>query len=372
MDDRDIARLVQSTIDRRASGATPPRTELARDAISQGRHRIRRRRLSNVAGGSLAGLLILGAGLLLWTNFDHEEPTSGRNSALAPAGGSLVEDGLIVFTSEESSEEGSTFSKTLFSISPDGSGLMELTPSGSIEGEPVWSPDGTRIAFTRARMDSSGGEVGSDIVIRDLAGHERVLPLGPGYHYSPTWGPDSASIAYVEGAGRIYTVGLSSPEPPEVVGTSQGDGDGQKLMPSWSPDGSTIAYVSIRYDKALGMEEQSISILKLDGTAGRILTSPDLKASEPEWSPDGTSIVFTSEAGDGGTIYVVKSDGSDLRQWTGPEDSFFGPSWSPDGSRIVMAGARQGQSGLFVLDIGAGSLTLLTEHGGEPTWQPAD
>ena len=51
----------------------------------------------------------------------------------------------IVFTSDREGNE------DIYIVNADGTGVMQLTDHPAPDTEPQWSPDGTRIAFTSAR-----------------------------------------------------------------------------------------------------------------------------------------------------------------------------------------------------------------------------
>ncbi|MFJ6675405.1 HYR domain-containing protein [Actinosynnema sp. NPDC091369] len=99
------------------------------------------------------------------------------------------------------------------------------------ESEPAFSPDGTRIAFTRSYGD------GSDIVITDAdGGDERVLAYGR----HPSWSPDGTMVALLSGV-EIRVVRVSDgaelttvPKPRHTLGHDE--------KPSWSPTGAVIAF----------------------------------------------------------------------------------------------------------------------------------
>ena len=73
--------------------------------------------------------------------------------------------------------------KQLFIVNADGSGLIQLTNTPGIEAEdPSWSPDGTMLAFQRGPL---GGE--SDIYVMLLDGSGLTRLTTSGHDWAPSW-----------------------------------------------------------------------------------------------------------------------------------------------------------------------------------------
>ena len=168
----------------------------------------------------------------------------------------------------------------------------------------------------------------------------------------PVWSPDGARIAFNYGE-HIYVVEsdgsrlqLLSDPPPDDAWYAD-------VSPSISPDGSRVAFATFRH-KSGGMvfgrlfaeaRNFEIGTSALDGSDYRRLTDHKALDTNPVWSPDGTRIAFvTSRVIDEDSsynsfpeIYTMAADGSDVRIVTPPslritKDS---PLWSPDSRRIA-------------------------------------
>jgi Tol biopolymer transport system component len=126
----------------------------------------------------------------------------------------------------------------IYTMEADGSGLRRLTDKSGDEDHPVWSPDGTRIAFDRS------DHVGTDIYVMDAAGSkETQLTFTGAFNGLPDWSPDGTRIAFYstgwDGDTAIYVAPVDSPYPVKVTAdrsTAEGG-------PVWSPDGTRIAFV---------------------------------------------------------------------------------------------------------------------------------
>jgi Tol biopolymer transport system component len=81
----------------------------------------------------------------------------------------------------------------IYLVNPDGGGLTNLTNPLESDYEPVWSPDGTRLAFARA-----GGVSGIFHMQPDGTGIVR-LTSGVGIYPKMVWSPDGTQLAFVSG-----------------------------------------------------------------------------------------------------------------------------------------------------------------------------
>jgi len=117
-------------------------------------------------------------------------------------------------------------------IDADGSDLRILTHRG-IDNSPAWSPDGTRIAFSR--------DQGSAIYIMDAdgSGVRRLVDAGAD-NLEPAWSPDGRWIAFTSGPNIDETsVTLVRPD---GSGLHRIGPRGVSTGVSWPPDGSRIAF----------------------------------------------------------------------------------------------------------------------------------
>ncbi len=211
-----------------------------------------------------------------------------------------------------------------------------LTFEGVIRS-PVWSPDGTRVAFNSIR----DGTEGSDLFVKavnDDSPPQMIVTL-PGFQTPTHWpsedllvfqsggpgdlwivdmsgdsavarpyleseadlddlkvSPDGALAAYGSfeaGTGEVYVRSFPEARQPEIA--SQGGG----VSPSWSPDGNTIYYWT------LGSDDQVNSLIaaRIERGPPFVIVSRDTvlagvyRRSNWDLHPDGDRLVITQDVG---------------------------------------------------------------------------
>ena len=229
-----------------------------------------------------------------------------------------------------------------------GFGLRRLTGDPQAEGNPVWSPDGQRILYTRD-LDGSG----IYLINVNGTGQQRLSPV-PGMDTTPDWSPDGTKI--------VYTRLLSPPEPGAAppltqirVMNANGTGDHVILGPTrfsieprWSVR-NQIVFASLMHGSRL-----EVYRMNANGSGLVQLTFTGIN-SDPRWSPDGTRICFGSDRQGGGNVnlFLMNADGSHVLQLTrfSPPIEAGDSDWSPDGARIAfewdISGHRQSDPAAF-------------------------
>ena len=247
--------------------------------------------------------------------------------------------------------------------------ISEFPTEGKTIDDLAWSPDGSRIAFTR------GNNSGDDKVWVENADGTSVFPLeigGGGAKRHPTWSPDSTKIA--------YAVVKNAPEQIYVASSLGGIGpplpNGVGHEPNWSPDGSRIAFDTY---KSLSSSFVDLHIVNADGSGTPLIVTPSAQTewTFSAWSPDSGRIAYRATAASGATVYrVANADGSGDHPLASPgEGDPRYASWSPDGSRIVFQYTpfpNTGASNLYLVNAdGSGSAQPLTSDGKsfDPAWR---
>jgi Tol biopolymer transport system component len=222
----------------------------------------------------------------------------------------------------------------IFVMNADGTGRVQLTESGSYltyeqSWGPAWSPDGSKIAFYGIRTGQSG------LYVMNVDGtNVRLIDQDVGCCSRPSWAPDNIQLVFhCEGGYGICTINTLDGSKKNIAGASWYDWE--VASPAWSPDGSTVAYARVPYEGYYGAPNivNEIWLVDVKTLATRNLTnSSDLREASPTWLPDGSGLVFTAccEGTDENTkIYRINSDGSGRVRLTNPPNQSIS-DLSPD------------------------------------------
>jgi Tol biopolymer transport system component len=284
---------------------------------------------------------------------------AGRIWAAPFDGGSWSPDGsLLAFTGAPRKRDGEA--KNQIYLVPADGGPLTVVPHTLGGHEPVFSPDGRAIAFSRTKLEfdfnfehpeRTREYFSTTTWVVDLAsGHSRQLTKWRnGFRVEATsFSPDGRTLLAERERGQgeeVVALDLASGQM-KVIARKARDA-------VYSPDGSRIALVSDRDGIAVEGEEGPIPIGELyvvaaDGSHWRRLTRNRTREEEaPSWDPSGQRLAFAQSTGPGtlgfgfnNIIAQVNADGSCLTRLVGrprsdreSDTALFAPTWRPGPGR---------------------------------------
>jgi Tol biopolymer transport system component len=264
----------------------------------------------------------------------------------------------------------------IYIMESDGSNVQQLTKDtfamfysiikSPYDSMPVWSPDGSRIAFVSGRdstqMGNLLGNINYKFYVMNRDGSNVVeLPFPHVVLDEPrfTWSPDGMWVTY-EAESRvsrgfnwdIFIARLDGSDPIRLT-TNLTD----ERRPVWSPDGNSIAY----HSDPKG--DWDIYIMGSDGSNPIRLTYDTGEDVEMDWSPDSRRIVFSSNRDGDYDLYIMNADGSHVVQLTNDPADDSQPSWSPDGEWIAFVSTRNGKYGdIYIIKVDGSEVVQLTHY----------
>ncbi len=262
----------------------------------------------------------------------------------------------------------------IYVINGDGTGLTPVASEAdySLDG-PVWSPDGTRIAYCHSGKRDPRGETYTVWVMNADGSGQRKLTTGAMRGYDPAWSPDGARIALhggpPQGGSGISVVDAGGGALERVTDVESDAGT------NWAP-GQKILFIRGGAD---------VWAVRPDGTGLRRVTD-DGDVSHFALSPDGKTFAVFEELTDrivllpaGGGAPVTLVDKVTAKGYV-PHDTYgatYGVAltWSPDGKAIAFASTYGGfcpGSALYVVNADGSGLSVVPNTGmiWEPSWRP--
>ncbi|CAA9502719.1 MAG: tolB protein precursor, periplasmic protein involved in the tonb-independent uptake of group A colicins [uncultured Sphingomonas sp.] len=276
-----------------------------------------------------AGVPLRVAGLLLFASLAGAEPllAAPATNGLPLSPGRRIEfrTDSATWTPVDVSPDGSRLITDilgdLYSLPIRGGDARRLTSGLAVDTQPVFSPDGRRIAFV---SDRSGAE---SLWVADSDGTNarRVTTGEDDIWVSPAWSPDGKSIyasRFVPAASayELWVHPFTGTGAGRLLVPANAQGSSRSSLGGWpTPDGRAILFA--RAEGRLSDELAAWTIVRRELDSGEETV---LVSAPPSYR-------------------------SDLVQ-----GSFFRPVLSPDGRTLAYGSRHEGQTGLRLLDLGSG------------------
>jgi Tol biopolymer transport system component len=258
---------------------------------------------------------------------------SGASALFAPVGSGTTDVGNITLAAMErivftTGRHRQTFSnREIYVMNADGSDQTRLTNNTVSDHSPIFSPDGTKIAFTSER----GGNFSRGIYVMNSDGTEPTRLDSGGFDYQ--WSADSQRLLYSNN-GRAYVVSRDGTNRTQISRNTNTNTDFISEV-SWSADNSRIAYTG--YINNLG---PNVFVMNADGSNVVQLTNNTNYKSNPAISRDGRTVAYVERqpSNTGRSlydIYVADFGGGNVRKLTTEGSDYYDIVWMPDSTKLA-------------------------------------
>lgn len=263
----------------------------------------------------------------------------------------------------------------LFLMDADGTNVIKLTNFGY---NPAWSHDGRAVVFSRASIEDVSSRAASRSALYAIdVKTEKMREITEGDAVQPGYSPQGHRIAYwaMHNGGQrdIWTIPARGGEPVQVTDDKANDWN-----PVWSPDGNHLYFASDRNG------QMNLWRVSIDERSGKTLGEPEpvMLPSDSirhlSLSKDGQRMVYVREV-KRKNLYRIDFDPA-IEKVTGQMAAInpgsrlaHGPDISPDGEWLVFTNHGEKQEDLFLVRSDGKGLSQITNDAHKdraPRWSP--
>ena len=222
-------------------------------------------------------------------------------------------------------------------------GALRLTspPSTCSDQNPAFSPDGSRLVFTRFTNSYNHGPAALFLLDLQTGEVARLTPPEDQDNVNlpgSAWNPTNDLIVFASDRLEADDLWRITPDGSGIFRITHHAGETWYIEPSWSPDGQWIVFEARYPGKSEDRTVGRIGKIRANGSELTWLTSdPAFDDRQPNWSPTGERILFQRRSLPDGQwdVYTMDPDDNQLQNITSNPTSDTDASWSPDGKWIV-------------------------------------
>ena len=281
------------------------------------------------------------------------------------------------FTRVNVDEKRTGYETSIWLVATDGTQEPIRLTNGRHDSQPRWSPDGRLIVFIRGgEKDASGKPTPSQLALLSLTGGEaRIITDLPKGASNPVWSPDGKRIAFlstttqddIDKAQRKKSETKPSDTKSDAskAAASEHESDVHIISRAVyrSNDEGYLDFKRHDHIWAVAIPTNSDDLPK-----PAQLTSGNFDDGEMVWSLDGSRIYFLTErvdepyyAAPSTDIYSVPVAGGEAEKLTTVSMGIYGLALSPDGRKVAFHGAVEepvrsySQPDLWLMDVSPGA-----------------
>lgn len=192
----------------------------------------------------------------------------------------------------------------IFSVPAEEGSWRNLTRTpGVADRNPVWSPDGSRIAW----FNDANEEYALVIADQDGSHQRRIEIADPSFYFQPEWSPDGSKLVFTDTHYRVLVLDIESGDV-DHIDTDRFAHPERSMNPIWSPDSRWIGY-------ARRLDNQLRAIFVHDTESGEThqLTDGMADAITPVWDASGKYLYFLAS-----TDYGLNTGWLDMTSYDRP------------------------------------------------------
>jgi len=290
--------------------------------------------------GFAAAVLVIAGGYIWYDSYSHppevfsEERKISEVASWSNAPGELLTnarfspDGkLIAFTSTKSG------TKDIWVTQAVSGEPIPITKDGNSNTDPVWSPDGSQIAYLSdngAIASQQGSRMGLWRVSALGGDPKAVVPLPDGSTRLKRWSGDR--IVY-ESGGELFAVGVTDGKVSRIT-----DFKSKNSNIAWadvSDDGKTISYA------VKNGEKWDLSVADADGSDATVRLSSDVRISDVVWLAASDTYFFSRDVNGIEQVFGLAPEAEEPIQLTDSPTSSVVSDASPDASSVLFSSVRE-------------------------------
>jgi len=217
----------------------------------------------------------------------------------------------------------------IYIVNGNGANLRRVAPGGDVNINPVWSPDSRWLLFS----SKNAGQF--DLCKADREGKKTTCYKNPGDDLWPAWRPDGGAIIfcnYKKGAPYIYSMTPDGKDK-ELFYKEEA------IYPAFSSDGKRLAISS----------KGDLFIIEIKNGKAKDITKPLIEGNMvddtmPFWAPRGNRLAFIGQfEAFSAELYTISGDGKKVRRISDNLYEDFAPSWEPKGKSLVFTSYVSGR-----------------------------